>query len=529
MDSAMGLLNNLVARAKDGASGIGGFFASAGGRNTVGGIGLGVQTFGQGYQLGGLTSNRAVGTGLGAGSGAATGALVGTFVMPGIGTAAGAGIGALAGAIGGWFGSNKKKKEEEAALKDLQAQLLETFHGMSNLKQVASEVGVNIDKAFDMKDRKGAIKTIQAFTEALDKKNERLVAVGNAQQIVIAQTEIFATGLEKATAVTDADQAAFDRLGRSLVATFQAGIRETGDFFGTMEQLGPGLDNLAALQERLGFKSSDTLSRLMGFRDVVTANADVGQSIALNVGLMDAYKAATMMTADTLLDFASDAKSHYDTLIARQVDSKTAMILQQKELQGLWEQQQKFGSITDEATLALLKEAEAQGIVGEAQRSVNDRMLEALIGINTSIRDLADFFQGELPEAARHAANAIDDSFRNRKYTIPVDFEYPDGERPTEQPPGYAIGGTVPYTPGGRIVRVAEAGTEHIMSTRQVESLAARIVAAALDGQGGGGTVTVPVYIGGRHVDTLVVDATNKGLRNGSIRVPERQVMSQVF
>lgn len=532
MSQSMALLQHLVAAGRDGAKGLAGFMASPAGRNMVGGIGLGMDTFSQGYSLGGLTSNRAVGTALGAGSGAATGAMVGTWVMPGLGTVAGMGIGALAGAIGGWFASNKRKKEEEAALKEMQGDLLETFKGFDNLKKVAAEVGINIDKAFDMKDRKGALKTIEAFAEALDKKNQRLEAVAMAQAIVTEKTSLFAAGLKDATTITDENQAAFDRLGRQFVATFQAGIRETGDFFGTMQQIGPGLDQLAALQEKLGFTSSDTLTRLMGFRDVVTANADVGQSIALNTGLMEAYKAAGMLTRETLLDFAADAIANYRTLTDRQVDSNTAMILQQKELQLLWEAQKKYGSITDEATLALLKQAEAQGVVGEQNRSVNDRMLETLIGIRTAVSELADVFRNELPEAARLGAEGIESQFRDRRYRIPVDFEFPDevpGDR--GRPDGYAIGGTVPYTPGGRVVRVAEAGTEHIMSTRQVETIAGRIVERVLsEAMGGtGGPVTVHNYIGDRHVDSVVATAANRGLRNGTIRVPARQVHEQVF
>jgi hypothetical protein len=528
---SMDLLNQLVARAKDGSSGIAKFFSSQTGQNVVGGVGLGMQTFGQGYQLGGLTSNRAVGTGIGAGTGAATGAMIGTFVMPGIGTAAGAGIGALAGAIGGWMGSNKKKKEEEAALKDLQAELLTTFKGMDKLREVAADVGIKIDKAFDMKDRKGAIKTIQAFTEALEKKNERLEAVGLAQAIVTEKTALFADGLKDATAVTEQNQAAFDRLGRQFVATFQAGIRETGDFFGTMQQLGPGLDQLSALQEKLGFHSSDTLTRLLGFRDVVNTNADVGQSIAMNTSLMGAYKAAGMLTRDTLLDFAADAIENYTKLRDRNVDANTAMILQQKELQGLWEAQKKYGSITDEATLSLLRQAEAAGVVGEQNRDVNDRMLETLIGIKTAVQELADVFSNELPEAARAGAEALDDAFRDRKYRIPVDFEFPDGYQPPSQPNpnGYAIGGTVPFTPGGRVVRVAEAGTEHIMSTEQVAAIAARIFAAAGGMGGGPSTVVVQNQIGSRQLNDVVVDVTNQALRNGRVRVPARQVHQQVF
>jgi hypothetical protein len=53
----------------------------------------------------------------------------------------------------------------------------------------------------------------------------------------------------------------------------------------------------------------------------------------------------------------------------------------QPQLQKLWEHQQKFHDITDEATLALLEEGEQQGIVGDQFKSTWDQILTVLLGI----------------------------------------------------------------------------------------------------------------------------------------------------
>lgn len=74
-------------------------------------LGVAAASFGVGTSVGGMTSNRALGTLGGAAAGAATGALIGS-VVPVIGTAIGAAVGGIAGAIGGFVGSTRRLSEE---------------------------------------------------------------------------------------------------------------------------------------------------------------------------------------------------------------------------------------------------------------------------------------------------------------------------------------------------------------------------------------------------------------------------------
>jgi hypothetical protein len=76
-------------------------------------LGPAIGGFMAGQAVGGMTSNRALGTAGGALAGAATGALIGS-VVPVVGTAVGAIVGGIAGAIGGFLGSSKKKAQEAA-------------------------------------------------------------------------------------------------------------------------------------------------------------------------------------------------------------------------------------------------------------------------------------------------------------------------------------------------------------------------------------------------------------------------------
>jgi hypothetical protein len=128
----------------------------------------------------------------------------------------------------------------------------------------------------------------------------------------------------------------------------------------------------------------------------VSANADLFASIEGLQRMMEGLDRATLLTQQDFLLFAQDATSLFNELVGRGVDANTAMALMQPTLQMLWELQQRFGIEIDAATQALLDQAEAAGIVGEAHRSVNERILEALLEIEAAIN--------RLPQALANAA-----------------------------------------------------------------------------------------------------------------------------
>lgn len=95
--------------------------------------------------------------------------------------------------------------------------------------------------------------------------------------------------------------------------------------------------------------------------------------------------------------------------------------------------------------------------------------------------------------------------------------------------PGYAVGGVVPFRPGGRLVRAGERGTERIVSDEQLATVVARAMAMAGGGAGGGGTVIARIEIGGQRVKDYVIDTTQGGLRNGQIKVPDAARVARVY
>lgn len=512
------------------------FMQSEMGGKIGGGLQVGVQSFGQGYGLGSQYGKTA-GVLAGAGAGAATGAMAGS-VIPGLGTAAGALIGGGAGAIGGYFGGKKQEKEQKAALAELQSDLLKTYGGMDRLKALAEQVGVNIDKAFSSKKPADALKVIEQFSMALDKQKEKLEGINTATEGLNERAVVaFAGGIDQATgkvmALGEAGQKEFDRLAIYATAAFAATVKETGNLGAALDAIEPTLAKLVEGQKLFGFEGNETINKLLGFREVVNANRDVFDALAANTKMMEGFGAAGVMTRGLFNTFAEDAAAQYEKLTGRGVDANDALVAMAPTLQELYEGQKKYGGVTDETTAKLIEQAKEQGLVGDHMMGVNEQILQATLDISSAIKDLAAAMRGELPSAATAAADGITAAFHGKRIVIPVEYDDRGGYRPDGgdyggDRPGYATGGTIPFTPGGRIVRVGERGTERIVSDEQLTAIVARAMAHG-GGMGGGGTVVIHNEIGGQRVNTHIVDTAKAAMRNGQIPVPRKAVVEKVF
>lgn len=342
--------------------------------------GIGVAALGAGYGAGSTIGGKKS-IAIGVASGAATGAQVGGWW--------GAAVGAIAGGIGAWWGNKKKAKEEKAEMQDLQNQLLQTYGTMQNLRDVATSVGINIDKAFNAKKPSEALAVIKEFNQALDAKRQRLEGLTTAMDILNTMT------------ITNEESA--QRFGDRVLAVASGMIKETGDVINTIRDMGPALDLVKAKYTEYGLEGSDALNKLLGMKEIITVHKDIADRIQQNTALMKAFGDANLMTKDIAKGFAQDVIADYIELRERQVGSTEAMTLMQPELQKLWELQKKFGMVTDEATLALLKEAEQSGIVGENMKSVNEQILDVLL-------DIKDIFANGIPGAVRQTRDAFDDA-----------------------------------------------------------------------------------------------------------------------
>jgi TP901 family phage tail tape measure protein len=419
--------------------GLGSFFSSTKGKNTLTAVQTGADVFFGGMQLGNRVGSPGKGALAGGASGLVSGAITGAMIgAPAGGITAGAGaiIGGAAGlaigAIGGFIGGKKAQREQQDAMEKMRHDMLLSFGGMENLRKQASLLGVDISRAFTTKEPKEFQAIVDRLNQGMADQQKRMQGVQTAMLGLDLMTKGFTetmaahgvkTGMawdaaqeklqryEKAlreagvaedeikqrvhqrenqllggggAAATEAQQAAFGRLGDYAAATFGAMVKESGDVIGALQQMEPTLSQLAGLEEEFGLKGSAALQELLGLRQIVVDNADIAQSIqGLNL-LMKGLGDAGINTSSLFQGFGTDLAADFQALKDKGVDANQALILMQPSLQRLWEHQQKFHDITDEATLKLLKEGETSGIVGEEQRSTFDKILDVL-------KDIRDF------------------------------------------------------------------------------------------------------------------------------------------
>ena len=160
--------------------------------------------------------------------------------------------------------------------------------------------------------------------------------------------------LDKMLGVIKTAEQGFTSLGASATATFAGILRETGDINAAMAAIGEPLDQLIALQERLGLKADAGLQKLMDLRKTITVNQDVADSLSGIANIVKGLGDAGMLTADTFNAMGADAASMWDTLMSRGVSADQALLMMQPTLQALYEAQQNFGFATDESTQKLI-------------------------------------------------------------------------------------------------------------------------------------------------------------------------------
>lgn len=431
-------------------------------------------------QIGGLIG----GKGGSALQGAAGGAMTGFALGGPIGAVAGGLIGGIAGLFGGG-GDDQAKKAEEAQ---------------------------------------------KAAQKAVEDAKKRLEGLGKAMKGLNSLTGTWAAKLRDVGVATAADAEKFNRLGLYASATFAGMVRETGDVWGALQQLGPTLQDLTSLQDEFGFSASGATKELLSLYNVAAANEDVMSSVSALTQLMTGLGEAGIQNQQLFAAFGQDVSSLFNELVAGGATSSQAMALMQPTLQQLWEAQQKFGFETDATTKALLGQAEAQGVVGEHMKSVNEQILDVLLAIG-------DVLGATIPEALRGFGDAAQQEFERaeraaRKYgdAIPV----PGGGGPPPGVPEFGGGGiVVPFRPrqaaagvvvgarpGGELVNMGEAGKAELAAP--VEALLNKMVAAAA-AAGSGGPHHVVIQLDGEKVGEWWGRRNKAGLQNvtrSSVRSP---------
>lgn len=397
-------------------------------------------------QIGGLVG----GTGGSAIQGAAGGAMAGFS----IGGPIGAAIGGVAGGIMGLFGGKSKAKAE---LADLKTQL-------STLSDEAKKFGINLDSAFASKNSSVVKAAIDSVNGAVKESEKRIAGLSTA-----------AGGLNsfaKGGAITD--QASSDRAGMYAGAIFGGQLKESGDVVGALKAIGPALAEMAAKAKEFGYSLGEGVTNLIGMSGILEGDSGLADQVSGLNQLMKGLTDAGMVTKDMFSALGADASAVFARLIDGGATGNQALTLMQPTLQQLYEGQKLHGYAVDEATQALLDQAKAEGIVGDAFMSANERIVE-LLGI------LIEAVGGKLPEAYRRAGDAADE-YRRKGSNLP--FPVPD---PDPGDAGNASGAA--FRNYGAGTRTTLHGEEAVLTRPQVDRLVGMAVAGVpvSTAAGGGG------------------------------------------
>ena len=171
----------------------------------------------------------------------------------------------------------------------------------------------------------------------------------------------------------------------------------------------PAVEALAAQLERAGLSGGaafDDIRRLAG----ITSDEIAGPVLTAVSGLAGALEGlhnSGLLTQDVFAGLGSQMTQAFDALLGQGIAGDDALRLMQPTLQRLWQLQQDFGYEVDEATQALLDQAEAAGLVGDEQRDAQERAARAMEQVAERLGEIIDRLYG-VEDAGKAAARGID-------------------------------------------------------------------------------------------------------------------------
>jgi len=292
------------------------------------------------------------------------------------------------------------------------------------------------------------------------------------------------------------DQASANRSSLYATAIFGGMVKDTGDVAAALQAISPALSELAKKAEAMGLSLGAGVSNLIGMSNVLSANEGLaGQVSGLNQ-MMKGLADAGMMNREMFAALGADASAVFGQLIAGGASGNQALALMQPTLQQLYEGQKRHGYVIDENTQKLLSEAEAQGIVGDAFMSANERIVELLAIIVEAVG-------GTLPAAYRRAGDAAEEFGRRAAGSIPAGYERLGGDSPGDA--GFASG--TAFRDFGAGTRTTLHGKEAVMTPSQVDRLVSMAVSGAPGStvpQGNGQPIVVHVVVDGEVMGTAM-------------------------
>jgi predicted nucleic acid-binding Zn-ribbon protein len=307
-------------------------------------------------------------------------------------------------------------------------------------------------------------------------------------------------------------------LAASVAADFASMIDRGMSFKDALDALKPSIDILQKALKDSGVDGGESFAFLTELSRIAS-DAIMGPLVDAIQGANQALKGlhnAGILNQDMFTGIAGSAVDAFNKLIAGGADGNAALMAMGPTLQTIWQLQKDFGYEVDEATQALLDEAEAHHLVGDKHRPVAEQMLlateriaTATEGLAAMVEVLAHMFGVEMPEAVRRGADATQDALDG--ITMP-EFDLPGGSSgggPDGGGPDYAsTGGLVTaegiqhFRRGGRVLPWRSRGTDTVPAMLTPGEIVATPAQWRAQGNRGGGgqPIVTKVYLDGREI-----------------------------
>jgi len=224
-------------------------------------------------------------------------------------------------------------------------------------------------------------------------------------------------------------------LAAGIAATFADMVERGLSFKDALDQLKPSIDLLRETLQRSGVDGGDAFKFLVEMAKAAddAISGPLLDAIAGANGALKGLWNAGILTQDAFTGLVQTATQAFAKIIANGTDANVAMTMMAPTLQTIWELWKDQGFAIDDATLALIQEAEAQGKVGDSHRSIASQMLIATKEIAEAVRALARALGVDLPENAEEAAKRIKAAMKDVATSVS----------------GVTMPGAVPNPPGG--------------------------------------------------------------------------------
>jgi TP901 family phage tail tape measure protein len=302
--------------------------------------------------------------------------------------------------------------------------------------------------------------------------------------------------LDNAIVSTEAGAAG---LSGAIVAAFDELLAQGVPAAEAVERIGPLVDQLRQQLIDAGLEGSAAFAALEA-QVAVYSHEIQGPAIEAVLGLgraMVGLHNMGLLNQETFAGLAAEAGATFAALQEQGLATPEALGAMQPTLQQIWQLQRDFGYEVDESTQALLDEAEAAGLVGDAQRDAQDRAAEAMERTAEILEALAVHMGVTLPDSARRGARGIEDAFRGI-HLEPIDVRYNDpGPRggggghgnPDVEGRNFAIGGADDFGAGqAHTLHGPEVIAPADRESAIVDQLAARISSKMGDAGAGAGS-----------------------------------------